>query len=68
MFDFFIGLLELFTSSIWGPLGLLLGFIAAFSVWHLAASSPAQTELAALAYVVVFVISLVFGWRNDPRR
>jgi hypothetical protein len=65
MFDFIIGLIELFCSSKWGLVGLLLGFAAAFVVWHIAASSPHQVQFAAIAYVAVFIFCLVVGRKDN---
>jgi hypothetical protein len=68
MLDAIIGLLELLCSSIWNFVGLFLGLAAAAVVWHLTASSSAQVELSALAYVGVFLVCVAIGARHDIHR
>lgn len=61
MFDFLF-------QSLWHLAGVVLGLVAAFATWHLAANTSAQVELAALAYAFVFIVCLVLGGKNDVRR
>ena len=68
MLEFIGGLIEFFLSPIWNLVGLVLGLVAAFVVWHLAESTSAQTELAALSFAAVYILCMVIGGKNDIRR
>ena len=68
MFDFILGIFEFLFQSWWHLAGVVLGLCAAYGTWHLAASTSAQVELAALAYAFVFIVCIVLGAKSDIPR
>jgi O-antigen ligase len=65
------GLLELLLvlgTSVWGWLGVALGFGAAFVSWELLAQSSLRVPASAMAFVTVFMACAWQEVRHGKRR
>ena len=60
-----IEMLVVLGTSRWGWIGVALGFAASFLVWEALPPFPARGVLAAIAFLVVFMLC---AWRELGRR
>ena len=65
MVDDLINLLLTLGTSVWGWLGLLLGFAAAYLTWEGLPTLQGRGALSAVVFVAVF---MVFAWQEIGRK
>lgn len=52
-------------TSIWGWIGLAAGLGGAFIVWHVLVASEARAPIAALTFVILF---MVISWQEIRKK
>jgi len=67
LFDPIVALVELCFTSVRGLLAVVLGLLAAVVVWNVGGLQY-RAPLAAITYVLVFALCLVFGQKSDLRK
>lgn len=61
-------LLEFLFRSQWNVVGLILGFLVAYAIWHFVEPIQVRIVLAAISYVLIFFGFMAIGIKKEYQK